>query len=177
MHETIADGPRAPVQHTVLFREVQHFRLWFVVLVLAAVVGLQWWAFIQQIILGRPFGNNPGSDALVWVFWVVFGILFPIGFALLRLETRVEPGLLRVRLVPFGGVHIPLGEIVQAEVVTYRPVRDFGGWGLRWSAKGRALNAYGSRGVQLVLADGKRILVGSQRPEELVSALTTAGMN
>ena len=70
----------------------------------------------------------------------------PLGFAALRLETRVEPGLLRVRLVPLNHLRIPIHTIRHAEVVTYHPFRDFGGWGLRWSGKGRALNAYGSRG-------------------------------
>ncbi len=160
----------------VIFREVQHFRLWWVVVLLGLVTALQWWAFVTQILLGRPFGSNPGPDWLIWVFWIVFGILFPIAFAALRIDTRVEPGLLRVRLAPFSHLRIPLSTIRHAEVVTYRPIRDFGGWGLRWSAKGRALNAYGSRGVQLVLDNGTRIMVGSQHPEELVSALTTAGM-
>jgi len=36
-------------------------------------------------------------------------------------------------------------------------------------------NAYGNRGVQLVLTDGSRILVGSQKPEELLNALRAAG--
>ncbi|NLG66313.1 MAG: hypothetical protein GX536_01210 [Actinobacteria bacterium] len=158
-----------------LFREVQRFRQWYVVLTLAVVAALQWWGFVTQIVLGRPFGSNPGPDWLVLVFWVVFGIVFPLGFAALRLETRVEPGLLRVRLVPLSHLRIPIHTIRHAEVVTYHPFRDFGGWGLRWSGKGRALNAYGSRGVQLILDDGSRILVGSQRPDELLIALHAAG--
>ncbi|OPZ76156.1 MAG: hypothetical protein BWY79_01753 [Actinobacteria bacterium ADurb.Bin444] len=160
---------------SLLFREVQRFRQWYVVLILAVVAVLQWWGFVTQIVLGRPFGSNPGPDWLVLVFWVVFGIVFPLGFAALRLETRVEPGLLRVRLVPLNHLRIPIHTIRHAEVVTYHPFRDFGGWGLRWSGKGRALNAYGSRGVQLILDDGSRILVGSQRPDELLIALHAAG--
>jgi hypothetical protein len=33
----------------------------------------------------------------------------------------------------------------------------------------------GDRGVQLVLQDGKKVLIGSQRPEELAAALQSAG--
>ena len=32
----------------------------------------------------------------------------------------------------------------------------------------------GSRGLQLVLDDGSLVFIGSQRPEDLASALTTA---
>lgn len=160
---------------SALFREVQRFRQWYVVLILAVVAGLQWWAFVTQILLRRPFGSNPGPDWLVWVFWTVFGVLFPLGFAAIHLETRVEPGWLHVRLAPFSHLRIPVHTIRHAEAVTYHPLRDFGGWGLRWSGKGRALNAYGSRGVQLILNDGRRILIGSQQPEELMAALRAAG--
>jgi len=55
-------------------------------------------------------------------------------------------------------------------------MREFGGWGIRTSGDGgRAYNAYGNMGVQLVLTDGKRVLVGTQRAEELLAALRLAG--
>lgn len=40
------------------------------------------------------------------------------------------------------------------------------GWG-----ENVALNARGDRGVRLMLTDGRRVLVGSQRAEELAAAL------
>jgi hypothetical protein len=40
--------------------------------------------------------------------------------------------------------------------------------------KGWAYNVRGNRGVQLELANGKRILIGSQRAEELAGAIGEA---
>ena len=54
-------------------------------------------------------------------------------------------------------------------------MREFGGWGIRVSRNGRAYNASGNTGVQLVLADGSHILIGTQRAEELLAALRAAG--
>ena len=51
---------------SLLFREVQRFRQWYVVLILAVVAVLQWWGFVTQIVLGRPFGSNPGPDGWYW---------------------------------------------------------------------------------------------------------------
>ncbi len=121
--------------------------------------------------LGCPFGSNPGPDWLVLAFGRVRHSL-PCSAAL-RLETRAEPGLLRVRLVPLNHLRIPIHTIRHAG----RPTTLFatGGWGLRWSGKGRALNAYGSRGVQLILDDGSRILWALSGPDELLIALHAAG--
>jgi hypothetical protein len=60
------------------------------------------------------------------------------------------------------------------EAITYSPLRDYGGWGIRRGAKGKAYNVSGNHGVRLELSDGKRILIGSQRPEELSEAVAAA---
>ena len=54
----------------------------------------------------------------------------------------------------------------------YDPVRDYGGYGIRTTRHGTAYIAGGNRGVRLELAKGGTILIGSERPEELVSAIT-----
>ncbi len=73
------------------------------------------------------------------------------------------PGWIRFR--------IPAGEIRSAEAVTYRPLAEFGGWGIRFGLGGtRAYTARGNRGVRIE-ADGRKYLIGSQRPEELAAAL------
>ena len=67
---------------------------------------------------------------------------------------------------------MPIGTIRSIEVVTYRPIADYGFWGIRTGRDGeRALIARGNRGVRLELADGTRLLIGSQRPEALAAAM------
>ena len=68
---------------------------------------------------------------------------------------------------------IPLADITHFEARTYRPIREYGGWGVRRGAGGMAYNVSGNRGVEFRLADGKSLLIGSQRPEELALALQT----
>ena len=56
---------------------------------------------------------------------------------------------------------------------TYRPIWEYGGWGIRCSfGKGKAYNVSGNKGVQLVFKSGKRLLIGSQRADELEEALS-----
>ena len=111
-----------------------------------------------------------------WWMWLLFGLGLPAFFLVLRLVTEVFADRLVVGLAPFRRRAIPLADIAEAKAVTYRPLADFGGWGVRWAgSRGVAYNASGDRGVQLVLRDGRRVLVGSQRPEELALALRVCG--
>ena len=57
-----------------------------------------------------------------------------------------------------------------------QPILEYGGWGIRYSpfGKGWAYNVRGNQGVQLELANGQRILVGSQRADELARAIGQA---
>ncbi len=65
-----------------------------------------------------------------------------------------------------------MASIVRIEVVSYRPLMDYGGWGIRVGRDGeRVLNARGNRGVRIELTDGTRLLIGSQRPEALAVAI------
>ncbi len=157
---------------TSRFREVQAFRQWWIrgsVLVLAL---LAWWAFLRQVVLGKPFGNRPAPDWTVWVLLVLFGVFLPLVFAVIRLVVTVDGEAVTIRFYPLRPRRIPLAEIRECEARTYRPLGEYGGWGIRWSPRrGMAYNVSGNRGVQLVLQSGKRVLIGSQRPEELSAAI------
>jgi len=133
---------------------------------------ISWWAFVQQIVLHRPFGNNPGPDWMVWLIWVVFGFVMPALLFAARLTTRVSAHHLRLVYFPLHSRTIPLDSIKSCETVEYRPLRDFGGWGIRWSSRlGLAYIVGGNQGVRLELAGGKSLLIGSLRAPELANAL------
>ncbi|MHC4338483.1 MAG: hypothetical protein ACYSTG_11155 [Planctomycetota bacterium] len=63
---------------------------------------------------------------------------------------------------------------------TYKPIREYGGWGIRYSFRkgiGRAYNMSGNKGVQLVFKNGKKLLIGSQKPDELAQAINSIMKN
>lgn len=66
---------------------------------------------------------------------------------------------------------IAIDGIQSVEPVTYRPLAEFGGWGIRFGRDGtNAYTARGNRGVRIEKAH-RRYLIGSQRPEELAEAI------
>lgn len=165
----------ARAETPLLFREVQRFRHWFFWLPVIIATGVVWWQFGQQVILGNPQGSEPIPDWLAWVLTIVFGIGLPVIAVTVRMVTEVTPGLLTVRFMPLRARKIPVREIDDARSREYSPMREFGGWGIKIGADGRAYNAHGTMGVQLTLRDGGRILIGTQRADELLDALRTAG--
>lgn len=144
-----------------MFREVQYFHWALVPVILLVAI------FVPVLIILLP-GKEFGSKDLAAI---AITILCMLPILLLRLITRVQDGVLSVRLFPFPTRHIPIEEIESAEVRTYRPLIEYGGWGIRWGMSGKAYNAQGNRGVQLVLRGGSRVLIGSQRPEDLLKAI------
>lgn len=112
-----------------------------------------------------------------WVYAILVLVLCVLaGTLLLRMRTTVTPESLTVRYGFLGTTRVPIIEILKADAVQYRPVRDYGGWGMRGFRGRRALSARGNRGVLVTRRDGTTLLVGSLRPRELLAALANAGV-
>lgn len=85
------------------------------------------------------------------------------------LDTEVRDYGVSIRFRPFHRkwVVFGFGGIRNAEACTYRPLRDYGGWGIRYGKMGKAYNVSGNKGVMLTLTDGKMVLIGSNDHEVL----------
>ena len=157
----------------VVYAEEQRFRQIWILMLVGFIAIHAWYSFLLQIVIGEPFGTNPAPDILVLILLVIFGIIFPVWFLVMRLEVQVTRTDLRFRMFPLHiqWREVPLATIVKAEAVTYRPILEYGGWGIRIGKKGWAYNVSGNRGVQVTLEDGKSFLLGSLQPERLATAI------
>ena len=159
---------------SVVYQEEQRFKQWWLWLIVYGVAALMWWALIQQVVLGQPWGTNPGPDWLIWLFWLLFGLGLPALFHATRLVVEVHPDQVMIRYWPFTIRRIAIVDIKQMEVRTYKPVQEYGGWGIKgWSSQRIAYNVSGNRGVELTLQDGRSVMIGSQQPEALALAIQT----
>ncbi|MGC9946677.1 MAG: hypothetical protein ABSF64_09955 [Bryobacteraceae bacterium] len=150
----------------VQFHEEQRFE-WFwtaIFCIPALIVG---YGLYRQMGLNQP----SMSPSLLWPAFAV-ALVVAIWFLRLKLVTEVrDDGLFILFVWLWPERTIPWDQIRGVETRTYRPIRDFGGWGVRWAARGIVYHARGNRGARLVLASGERVLIGSQRPDELVRAI------
>ncbi len=158
------------------FRETQRFRqlwLWFFLIVTAAflIYGL-----IQQLYLGVALGNNPVSDFALILLSLVFGVGMPLFFYSIRLITEVRSDGVYVKFFPFHRKFhkVDFSDIEHFEIRYYKALKEYGGWGIRYGLNGKAYNVSGNKGVMLHLQTGKRLLIGTRKPEEFYDALKNA---
>ena len=159
-----------------IFREEQRFGWWTYIILALMMLGA--WS----VYLGRGHGfphpivleHNRTVSA-----GIALGLTLPVLLVLgvLRMTTIVTPAEVRVWLgfLPSYRRSIPISTIDRVEVVQFHPWADHGGWGVLHGRDGeRVVTARGDRGVRLHLRDGSRLLIGSQRPEQLALAVEGA---
>ncbi|RTQ50280.1 hypothetical protein EJV47_11680 [Hymenobacter gummosus] len=153
-----------------VFTEQQRFlRHWWGLLLLALIPAL-----LPAIIAGVDGPRAVGAEA--WVAPLV--ALALLGLVLsIRLDVRLDATGAHYRLWPLqlAERQQPWAEISRAYVRSYDPLGEYGGWGLKGTRRNRVLNVAGSEGIQLELLDGRRLLLGTQRPEEARRALAQLG--
>jgi hypothetical protein len=92
----------------------------------------------------------------------------------LKLNTKINKQGIYFQLFPFQFKYneISWNDVLTIEVRKYKPIREYGGWGYRFSFKnGKAYNISGNMGLQIVLKNGDKILIGTQKPDELMEFL------
>ena len=92
-------------------------------------------------------------------------------FAKLRVKINKQGIFYQFFPFHFKSHQINFDEIKTMQAITYSPIKDYGGWGIRYSFRGTAYNVFGNKGIQIELKSGKRILFGSQRAEEFEAIL------
>lgn len=153
------------------FSEVQRFRqvwLWILLPTVFAITAL-------STILSIKSGG----------FWdIIFSVGVPLVIMLLflrlALHTRIdETGVYyHFTYFHFKERHIPWSDIQKAYVRKYKPLAEYGGWGIRYSfGNGKAFNVSGNMGLQLELKNGKKILIGTQKAGEIEALLKGMPVN
>jgi hypothetical protein len=160
-------------RHQALYRETQRFGQAWIVLIVGGIAAMMWFAAFQQFVIGKPFGDNPAPDIVLVITLGIFGILFPVFFFTMKLVTEVrEDGI----YVKFFGFHrkwhrFGFEDMERCWARTYSPLLEYGGWGIRIGKKGRAYNVSGKQGIQIVFREGKRLLIGTQNPEQFITTV------
>lgn len=58
-------------------------------------------------------------------------------------------------------------EVEELYIREYDAISEYGGWGMKFGSHGKAYTVKGRYGLQLQTTDGRKILIGTQRPIEL----------
>ena len=154
--------------NAAVFEETQWFwRRWWWLMGLLALLPLA----LETLAFGRPLNTK----LLLTVGPT--GLLILAGMVLLRLKMRVDAVGIHYQYIPLLNRwrHWPWSEFRRVFPHTYSPLGDYGGWGIRGFPGNLAYNVWGKHGLQLVFRSGNKLLLGTQRPEELRAVLAVLG--
>jgi len=127
---------------------------------------------------GNGWGRNGAMPVWTGVLLLVLGFGLPLSIYSLmgQLRTGVTGEGIDIRwgFLEVLRKRIPFTEVESAEAVTYSPLGEFGGWGIRMGRdKKRAWTVRGNRALLLHLKDGTSFYLGSDKPERILQWVTT----
>lgn len=155
-----------------VFEERTGFNQWWLWLILLGILAIPIVGIYEQVIMGRPFGDSPMSDAGLIVF-LVFALLFVFLFYYMRLIARVDEYGVFMRFRPFVTKELSWEEIASHEILEYGFV---GGWGIRLTTRyGTVYNTGGRIGLAITTRKGDRFIIGTRDSSKLKQVLENLG--
>ena len=166
------------MDNEILFTEGQKFKQSWLWLILSGINGLFLFGVFKQVIGGHQFGDKPMSNTGLLIA-TGLTLLLTILFANSRLETIIKKDGIYVRFFPFHikFKHYTWNSLTKSFVRQYSAITEYGGWGLRLGlfGKGTAFNVSGDKGLQLEFANNKKLLIGTNKPDQLTDTLNKIG--
>ncbi|MBO6517149.1 MAG: hypothetical protein JJ975_11420 [Bacteroidia bacterium] len=153
---------------TVYFSEKQRLSQIWIWIVLGLCALIPAWGIIQQLILKQPFGNQPMPDwGLILFALLMWGFIWFLGS--MTLTTKLDRNGIQFSLSPMVKKSFKWSEIDEYKIVNYGFV---GGWGIRLtSTYGTIYNMAGKHGLFIKLKSGRKMVIGTQKPEKLETFL------
>jgi hypothetical protein len=153
------------------YKEVQKFNSpWVWIISMIAVLG-------GIFALTAPAAQNEQlpliPKLLIASALLVIVLIFMFGY----LKTTIDQAGIAIEmkiLFKFGRT-IRWDEIESIRSDKYRPILEFGGWGYRIGWKGVAYSCRGNDGLIIILKNGRKVVVGTQKPDELKKYLSDNG--
>lgn len=120
----------------------------------------------------ESISQTDGSGKIGIFISLTILLLVGLLFLNLKLKTRIDEKGIYFQFYPihFSYRTIAWNEISTCYVRQYNAILEYGGWGFRISFRqkiGRAYNVQGNIGLQIDLKNGKKILIGTQKKEDM----------
>ena len=157
----------------IFYKEEQKFNQAWIWLILLIFV-IPFLIIVNQLIKAI----NANSDDYLLLSFVLFILLIssiPIIwiFTKMKLTVEIRKDGIWYKFPPLLNKwkSINKTEIESFEVRKYKPVLEYGGWGIKSKFKSKAYNVSGNIGLQLYLKNGRKVLFGTQRQEAIENAM------
>ena len=158
-----------------IFKEEQRFtQTWLLVLITISML-------VPMFLIIKEFSQENTSMSLnEFLFTIILMPLCIVPIFFLKLKTRIDEKGIHFQFFPFHFKTrtITWSELKSAKSRKYDAITEYGGWGLKSSflsrkRKGIAYTVSGDLGIQLVTVNDKKILIGTQKKNEVSAVLKT----
>jgi len=162
------NGPKTQIsmKTTPILSEKQSYATWIIISI-AIILALAPFAIVGDM---QDEVAIFGKETLL-----VSGIIFFIAllFLMVKLEIKIDKWEVKVRFIPF--IFKPKvfswADVEMAGIRKAKPLREFGGWGIRVFPQKRAYTMYGTWGLQLKMKNGKKVFIGTKNCAEFEAYL------
>jgi len=156
-----------------IFKEEQRFtQTWLIVLLAFSIIVPIAITTKEYLAIDSKITTNQFVLTLIGISISVTFIFF------FKLKTRIDEIGIQYQFSPF---HLKMKlikweEITKAQVRSYDPISEYGGWGIKggsfWNKeKGKCVNISRDIGIQVEFKNGKQLLIGTQKKEEATNVL------
>lgn len=153
----------------LIFEETQTFRgtwTWYLIIGVALIA-------IGGAIMSFFFTHEiEGYVSTIIATLITIAVLALLSVS--KLTVCIDEHALYYKYPPFARNEkkIRKEDVEEMYVRKYRAIWEYGGYGYRFRFRsGRALNVSGNMGLQLVLKNGKRVLIGTQKSDLMETAV------
>lgn len=137
-----------------IFTEKQRFNQWWLWLLLMISLAVPVLLLFKEATI-----KSGGFSGIIIIVLVI------ILFVIMQLKTTITQQNIQLTYFPFVWKTINLADIETMKVINYGFV---GGWGIRlWTKYGTVYNVRGNKGLHIKLKNGKQLVIGTQKPQEL----------
>ncbi|CAM1369463.1 conserved hypothetical protein [Tenacibaculum litoreum] len=156
-----------------VFKEEQRFtQSWLIILITISII-------VPITLIIKEYMKENSTMSSTEFILTSLGITLSITFIFFfKLTTKIDEIGIHYQFFPF---HLSIRKITWTEinkihVRKYEPISEYGGWGLKgcflWNkGKGTAINVSGNIGIQIELKNGKKLLIGTQKEQEVKRVL------
>lgn len=143
------------------YNESQSFWTWWLIALFVIL-------FFSQIFpIGAAKGEIENSTLVgVGLLLVIFILFF-----FMRLHTQIDENGITIQFLPFVRRKTWNWDSIDHVFIKEYSILDYGGWGYRIGKSGTAYNTKGKYGVQLILKNGAKIMIGTQQPEAIMEVI------
>jgi hypothetical protein len=149
----------------ILFEETQKSMLLTALSIISAVFLVI--LTVIQVGFHHRLGNHPAPDWLLLLFFfcctggAIFFYFQKLKTTISETEVHISYGLLTGKKV------IRVTDIKSISVRKYSALKEFMGWGVRYSGNTSCFTVSGDDALEIELSGGDKILIGTQEPEKL----------